>query len=463
MLPFVQYIKPDYQVNWHHQLLCHYLDLFVAGLIKKLMVFMPPQHGKSELVSRKLPAYIFGRIPDAKVIAASYAAELIQGMNRDVQRTIESDEYARLFPGTTLNTKNIRTVSGSYLRNNDIFEIVGTGGQYRCAGVGGGLTGFPALFGIIDDPYKDYQEAMSETVRRAVWEWYTSVFLSRMHVNSQQLLTLTRWHELDLAGQILELEGDEWTVLKLPAISGDPPGADDIRQPGEALWPERFPVSLLDQRKRLNARQFEALYQQNPRPRSGNMFDRDLVQIVDEVPWNADRVRRWDMAATEDGGDWTVGILMARAGGTFYIEDYLAVQLGTHKRNALIRATAARDAARYDNTVLQVGPQDPGAAGKDVALDFIRMLAGYPVDTEIESGSKELRAEPFSDQWGAGNVALKRAEWNAQYLNRMELFPHGGRDETDASSGGFNRLALRWQDEIEQVVVYDERVSISSY
>ncbi len=463
MLPFVRFTKPDYHVNWHHRTLCTYLDRFVHGEIKKLMVFFPPQHGKSELVSRKLPAFILGKQPHAKIVAASYAAELIQGMNRDVQRTIESPEYQLLFPSTSLNSKNIRTVSGSYLRNNDIFEVVGQDGQYRCAGVGGGLTGFPADFGIIDDPYKDYQEAMSETVRKAVWEWYTSVFLSRMHVGSQQLLTLTRWHEMDLAGQILELERDEWTVLKLPALCEDASAPDEVRQVGEALWDSKFPVSLLEGRKRLNPRQFQALYQQNPRPRSGNMFDRGLVGVVAEVPWQADRIRRWDVAATDGGGDWTVGVLMARVGGTFYIEDYTAVQYGTHQRNKHIRETAARDAAKYDNGVLQVLPQDPGSAGKDVAIAFIQMLAGYPVETEIESGSKETRAEPLSDQWGAGNVILKDADWNEQYLGRVELFPHGGKDEVDATSGAFNRLALHWQDEVEQMVVYDQRVAISRY
>src|SRR5690606_23662915 len=111
MLPFVQYVMPTYDAQWYHEVICEHLDNFVAGEFMRLMVFMPPQHGKSQLVSRMLPAFVLGQNPDAKIVAASYAAELIQGMNRDVQRTMETEEYKRLFPETRLNDKNIRTVS----------------------------------------------------------------------------------------------------------------------------------------------------------------------------------------------------------------------------------------------------------------------------------------------------------------------------------------------------------------
>lgn len=469
LLACVRYTTPAYQVNWHHALICRVLDQLAEGTIRKVMVFTPPQHGKSELVSRKLPAYLLGRNPDLKIIGASYAADLIQGMNRDVQRTIDSDAYRRLFPDTQLNSSNVRTVSGGYLRNNDIFEVIGRKGQYRCAGVGGGLTGFPADVADIDDPYKDFQEAMSPTVRQAVQDWYTSVLLTRCHNETRHLLTLTRWHPNDLAGWLLDAEGDvrdggEWTVVRLPALAVDDPALmmpDDPRQPGEALWPERFSAETLRARQKLEPRQFEALYQQNPRPRSGSMFP-GTIERVPQVPFEAQRVRRWDMAATEGGGDWTVGVLLARLGGTFYIEDYVAVQHAPHERNRVIRQVAAADARRYNNSVLVVGPQDPGAAGKEAAIAFLQMLAGYPTDVEIETGSKEVRAEPLSDAWGAGNIKLLEADWNTQYLSRVELFPHGGKDEIDATAGAYNRLALSWQQE-QEYVVYDEHVHISSY
>ncbi|MBZ0293356.1 MAG: terminase family protein, partial [Anaerolineae bacterium] len=156
LLDFIRYTKPDYQVNWHHRLICNYLDRFIARDIENLMLFMPPRHGKSEIVSRRLPAYILGKMPDSEIIANSYSADLASRMNRDVQRIIDSLEYRELFPETQLFGRNVRTIAdGSYLRNSDIFEVVGKRGVYRSAGVGGGIVGMGFHYGIIDDPIKN--------------------------------------------------------------------------------------------------------------------------------------------------------------------------------------------------------------------------------------------------------------------------------------------------------------------
>lgn len=181
LLDFAIYTKPDYEANEHHVYLCEYLDKFVKGEIKRLLVSMPPRSGKSELVSRRLPAYIFGVNPDAHIISCSYSADLSSRMNRDVQRIIDSPRYKYLFPDTSLNASNVRTdAQGSYLRNSDVFEIVGHNGMYRSAGVGGGITGLGADFGLIDDPVKNQEEAMSQTYREKAWEWYTSTFYTRL-------------------------------------------------------------------------------------------------------------------------------------------------------------------------------------------------------------------------------------------------------------------------------------------
>ena len=205
MLNFVTYTKPDYLVNWHHAVLCKYLQKFAQGAIKKMMVFMPPQHGKSELTSRRLPAYLLGQNPKLKIIGCSYGADLAKAFNRDVQRIIDNERYHSIFSNTTLSASNVKTsAKGSYLRNADLFEIVEHRGFYKSVGVGGSLTGTPADIGIIDDPIKDKAEAESPTYRAKVWDWYTNVFLTRMHNDSQQLITLTRWHKEDLAGRICE-------------------------------------------------------------------------------------------------------------------------------------------------------------------------------------------------------------------------------------------------------------------
>lgn len=273
-LSFVQYTKPDYQTNWHHDLLAEKLDLFARGKIKKMMVFMPPQHGKSELVSRRLPSYLLGINPNLRIIGCSYASDLSSAFNRDVQRIIDDPLYQNIFPNTTLNSSNAKTsAKGSYLRNSDIFEVVGYRGFYKSVGLGGSLTGTPADIGIIDDPVKDAVEADSPTYRARAWDWFTNVFLTRLHNDSQILVTQTRWHEDDLSGRILARmnKSKDWTVLSLPAIATHQRIEGDPRQEGQALWPEKHSLERLIEIRESNERAFHALYQQDPKPFSGGL------------------------------------------------------------------------------------------------------------------------------------------------------------------------------------------------
>ena len=267
LLDFVMYNKEGYQANWHHVLLCKYLDDFVAGKIKRLMVFMPPQHGKSELVSRNLPAFILGKIPRAKIVLASYSSDLSSSFNRDCQRIMDSETYRHVFPDTKLNSSNIVTVAkGNWLRNSDIFETVGYGGFLKTTGVGGSLTGTPADIAIIDDPVKDSIEAMSATFQYRNWNWYNDVLYTRIHNDSRILITQTRWDVNDLSGKLLErMEngGEQWTILCLPAVKvNDDP--KDPRKIGEALWESRHSIDKLMQVRSQSIRTYESLYQQNP-------------------------------------------------------------------------------------------------------------------------------------------------------------------------------------------------------
>lgn len=271
---FVEYTKPDYQFNWHHELLISYLQDFAEGKIKKLMVFMPPQHGKSELTSRRLPAYLLGIKPTLKLIGCSYSASLAASFNRDVQRIIDSEEYHDIFPETYLNSSNVRTAAqGSYLRNADMFETVSHRGFYKSVGVGGSLTGTPADIGIIDDPVKDAMEAESQTYRARVWDWFTQVFLTRLHNDSQIIITQTRWNLDDLSGRILKVMNNDnsWTVLSLPAICEGEVNENDPRHIGEALWESKHSLKRLNDIKAANPRAFHALYQQDPKPFEGGL------------------------------------------------------------------------------------------------------------------------------------------------------------------------------------------------
>lgn len=275
---FVLQTKEDYVINWHHRQLMKKLQDFAEGKIKKLLVFMPPQHGKSELTSRRLPAFILGLNPDAKIVGASYSSELSKSFNREVQRIMDSREYSAIFPNTKLSGQNVVTDDrGSYLRNANIFEVVGRSGFYKSVGVGGSLTGTPVDIGIIDDPIKGPQQANSLTYRASLWEWYTQVFSTRLHNDSQILITQTRWHEKDLAGRIIEemqKDGsDEWEIISYPAVLENEgqryPG--DKRNLGEALWEDRHSLERLLDAKKKNPRAFQALYQQDPKPLEGGL------------------------------------------------------------------------------------------------------------------------------------------------------------------------------------------------
>src|SRR5579864_631688 len=239
---FARFVAPEsYVWNWHHGLLYRYLDGFAKGTIKRLIVEMPPGHGKSEGCSRNLPAWLFGRWPDCRVIACSYSQDLAADMNRDVQRIMDSPRYAEVFPAVRLGGANVRSLAGKPRRNSDVFDIPGARGIYKAAGVGVGIGGRRFDRGIIDDPVKDREEANSPTYREKIWRWFTGVFCRRQAKGAGILITTTRWHEDDLVGRIKQKmaigEIEPYEVLTLPGLATDRRHPDDPRQPGDPLWP----------------------------------------------------------------------------------------------------------------------------------------------------------------------------------------------------------------------------------
>lgn len=449
LLDFIRYTMPDYQVNWHHRVVCREIDRWVAGDITRLMLFMPPRYGKSEAGSRRLPAYIMGRFPDASIIATSYSADLAGRMNRDVQRIMDDDLYRAVFPNTSLYGKNIRTVaSGTWLRNSEIFEVVGHKGVYRSAGVGGGITGMGGQFIVIDDPIKNQEEADSETYREKIWDWYTSTLYTRLEKNGRILLILTRWHEDDLAGRLLSLAesdpaADQWHVVTFPAICEHEQNADDPRKIGEPLWPEKYDLKAIDTIKAsVGSRVWNALYQQRPSPPDGGMFKRQWFEIVDVAPFYAQRVRYWDKAGSEGKNDYTCGTLFVRdTHNQFFVEDVVRGQWSSLERESIIKQTAVLDDTKY-GMVEVWQEQEPGSGGKESAESTVRNLAGHIIHTERVTGSKATRALPFAAQAEARNVKLVRGAWNAAYIEELASFPFGTHDDqVDASSGAFNKLA----------------------
>ena len=234
LLDFTKNTLDGFEAEAFHKTYYKVLDAFANGDIKRLMVTMPPQHGKSEGSTRRLPAYMLGRNPDLKIAIASYNFYFASKLNRDVQRILDSPAYGDIFPDTSLSRNNVVTKIGSFLRNGNEFEVVGATGGLKSVGRGGPLTGNKVDIIVMDDLYKDYMEANSPIVRDSVWDWYTTVVDSRLHNDSQQLIVFTRWHEGDLIGR-LEAKGKVKTITKFDEIYEPIPNDHWIKINFEAL------------------------------------------------------------------------------------------------------------------------------------------------------------------------------------------------------------------------------------
>ena len=393
LIKFTQYTNPVYQANWHHKKYAGVLDEFCAGRIKKLMVFMPPQHGKSELCSRRLPAKILGDNPDLRLGVVSYGGGFASKFNRDVQRIIDSPEYAALYPGTRLNALNIRTL-GSWLRNADEFEIVGRTGGLVAVGIGGGLTGRAIDLLVIDDPYRDAKDAWSPTVRRSIQDWYDTVASTRLHNESRQLITLTRWHQDDLAGTILKREADEWKLVVFKALKEGEPDDIDPREDGEALWPTRHSLERLQLAKRNNPHVFQSLYQQDPKPAEGLLFPAESLQhfdMQDVIGRTPDGIiAAADVADT--GSNYYCMLIAYLYGSEVYIVDCIYTQ-------AQAEVTEPLTLGALDNWRVQMFRIESNAGGRLYAKSIKEKSNGITaIDAVPSSTNKETRILTASAQ-----------------------------------------------------------------
>lgn len=365
------------------------------------------------------------------ILAASHTASLAEQFSRRVQNVVRDNSGVL---GYGLKTEAVETWHTS------------VGSQYRSAGVGAGIAGFRADLGLIDDPVSKRQDADSETVRNATWNWYLSDFYTRLKPGAGQIIIQTRWHEDDLSGRLLASEPGQWRVIKLPAVAGedDPLG----RAPGEMLWSDDAYGygKLLGEAREFyerngGMRDWYSLYQQDPRPAEGSIFQVGNIGFAEEAPPGF-AVRAWDLAATAQTGtgnpDWTVGIKMVRTReGKFVVTDRVRMRGGPEQVQEAIVSTAKMDGYK---TAISI-PQDPGQAGKSQVAYFTSKLAGYTVHSSTETGDKATRASPCASQCNVGNLSVVRAEWNASYIDELRGFPSAAKDDqVDATSRAFNYL-----------------------
>ena len=298
---FVRYIMPEYNATPMHRVMMRLFDMFAKGRIKKLIVQLPPQHGKSQLSSRMLPAYMLGLNPDLKICIGSYSTLIARDFNRDVQRIIDTKEYRELFPQSFMSGMNVVTMSNNYLRNSEVIEMVGRKGSLRVVGRGGSLTSKTVDVCILDDVYKDYAEGNSPIIRESAWKWYTTVVRTRLHNDSQELIVFTRWHDDDLIGR-LEKSGEQfidirswsdvedvprgaWVRLNFEAIKESEPSEIDPREKGEALWPERHSLDKLEAQRALDPVQFQCLFQGNPGSAEGRLYQQPFKTYIEKSEW----------------------------------------------------------------------------------------------------------------------------------------------------------------------------------
>ena len=331
LLSFTRHTLPSFAPAPFHLAYYEVLTRFAMGEIKKLMITMPPQHGKSEGATRRLPAFVLGQDPDKRIAIVSYNAIKARKFNRELQRIMDDDRYYELFPQTLLAGQASYQEQGrrsrNYARNSDECEIVGYQGSFKTIGVGGSLTGEPVDMLIMDDLYKDASSAWSPVIRQNVADWYDTVASTRLHNDSQQLLVFTRWHMEDLAGRLLEQEGvydpienpQGWLLVSFPAIQNRPPSEQDPRAEGEPLWPERHSLEKLLEIKGRSPTVFESLYQQNPQPSQGLMYEE--FSCYTDLPSRSYSVAYID--AADSGADYLCALFYKEAEDGNYITDVL--------------------------------------------------------------------------------------------------------------------------------------------
>ena len=309
---FAESVYPFLEFTPFHTTYYTILEAFAQGRIPKLIVSVPPQHGKSVGSTTLLPAYMLGLDPDMRIAIASYSGSLASRFNRRVQRILESEEYEELFPETTIKRG---AKPANYIRTADEVEIIGRDGALLSVGREGSLTGNRVDCFILDDLYKDAMEANSPIIRENCWEWYTSVVRTRMHNFSRELIVFTRWHEEDLIGTITSKEPcrelrsfsdlenigeEEWLYLNFEALKASPSTEVDPRDLGEALWEERHSATLLQQKRKLDTLRFECMYQGHPSSREGLLYASPFGEY-EALP--RDIVRYGNYTDTADTGD----------------------------------------------------------------------------------------------------------------------------------------------------------------
>lgn len=398
--------------------------------IRNLMLNLPPRHGKSE-TSHKFMAWLIGRNPDIPIIGSSYGANLATRNSRAVRRIILDPRFQEIFP-------NVRLSDESSAVNR--WNIQGHDGGMIAVGVGAGVAGWGSYLNVVDDIVRSRAVAESPTYQENTIDWWQNDMLTRLEEpGGANLFIGTRYHMNDLAGYLLENEPEDWEVVKLPALAGedDPLG----REPGEALWPERYSKEWLEKRKaKVGLYAFSALYQQEPKPREGTLFDTAKIDIIDYEPECKRIVRFYDLAVTKKTtADYTAGLKL----GVTQKEEFIVFDVYRAQKTAPeIQEAIVQNAALDGRSVnIRLEAEKAGIIQLDYLLNDSRMRP-YSIDKKAPEGSKYTRATAPAARVNAGKVKLVKGRWNKAFLDELAMFDQGENDDqVDAFSGAYDMLS----------------------
>jgi predicted phage terminase large subunit-like protein len=448
-LDFCRYVWPEMLVGEHHRIIAEALDRVIAGKCKRLMIAMPPRHGKSQMGSYLFPAYLMGRDPRSKLIVASHTAELAQRFGRMIRNLMEDDKYKELFPNMLLSVDSKAAGRWNTQQGGEAFFI----------GKGGAMTGRGGDVIILDD-ILDEQDAMSDTAMENTWEWYTSGPRQRLQPNGSIVVINTRWKTDDLSGRLLKMHGqlksDQWELLEFPAILPS----------GGSLWPGFWPIEELEKVKMaIGLKKWNAQWQQQPTNEDGALLKRNWWRRWkhDEPPECSYVIQTYDTAySKKETADysvistWGVFVPSADSGPNLIL---LSVKRGRWDFPELKRV--AKDEYRYwnpDNVLIEAK-----ATGTPLQQELRKM--GIPVTMYSPGGRKSgqdkiSRANAVAPILESGMIWYpEQQDWAEEMVEECAAFPNGSHDDqVDAAimawmrfrQGNFMTLATDEEDEEKQ-------------
>lgn len=430
---FIRGVYPEYSVARLHKAIIDKLEQIELRQIDRLMIFVPPRHGKSLLTSIYFPAWFLGRNPDLRIIHSSYSSKLTHRFSRTARNLLKHKFYKQTFP-------LVKVAQDS--RSVEAWDIEGRRGGLLSAGVGGSITGHGGDLIIIDDPIKSAAEATSQCIRENLKEWYRHDLRTRLEKNGRIVICQTRWHEDDLCGWLLKeasRDGEKWNILHLPALNTH----------GEPLWPEKYDFKELKAiRKTVGTYAWEALYQGKPVPKGGLILQRAWFKtcLHYDVPKLKKIIMGVDLAvSTKTSADYTVALPVGvDEQNRYYIfRPYRArSEWPVSRREIIARARGAK--------VSSIGIEK--VAFQNAAIQDLRReqkLTGISVvasPTDTDKVSRVIEWSPIAEQ---GNIYLvdDNTGWHETFLKECESFPRGNHDDQVDALGIAIRL-LRKQNKI---------------